>query len=678
MDQFADRLARLAELSPDELQALEDELTAAFDAADSSGDVDLMQALADALDTVRAAKTATPPAEAPAAAPPGAAPVAAAADVLEHEVVDELIAPVETPVATDTPTEPEVPAEPVPEPGEPLPADPDDVPDPEQAEDDLLKALVKLSEAELKALAALPEADRQALALMVAGDQPITPPTEGEPVAPDQQQEEIVAAEVVTQEDVPGANKPLAAAAFPYMIRAGGDIPGVTSGMALKDHEDVIDVMTKKINALRGVSGNNEPVIVASLIRDPETIDEGKLLRKADPEGNSAKIRTFLKENESRESMTAAGWCAPRTPLYDIPGIGSTDTPVADSLPSFGVDRGGIVWTEPPSLGALRSGNSPFTAGFRFSRWDPNLDPNNPGRSIYDVWHPIDYSTTPPTQTPVPTVPADTKPCWDVPCGVERAADLIALPLCLCFDLLSSRTNPEFVKATTDLVEVAQAAFKEQWLMAQMWNAPGVVNNDGGSTYGQPDVNMGIARDWLVTLRLVCSQFRWRNRLSATQQMRVYAPNWLRDAIASDFLIQMPGDDSMSVGYTEIDGYLNDANVDAIWYIDDVPAGPGQNPVNDGSNFDSYNGYPAQAEWLVTSPGVYTRLDGGQVDLGVVRTKEDVQKNKFCEFAETFENVAYMGPTDPDNAWAVRGTTPVLIKGNTAGTIDTGAGHVSE
>jgi hypothetical protein len=590
---------------------------------------------------------------------------------LEDEVVEDPLAPFldeqapAEPVATDTPDapEPEVPPDEVPEPGEPQPTD----------DEAMLKALVNVTKAELEALAALSEDDRKALALMVAADQNTITPTEGqEQVAPDQQQEVPVAAEVVTQEDVPEANKPLAAATFPYTIRAGGDIPGITSGMALKDHEDVIDVMTKKINALRGVSGNNEPVIVASLIRDPETIDESKLLRKADPDGNSVKIRKFLQENESVESMVAAGWCAPRTPLYDIPGIGSTDTPVADSMASFGVDRGGIIWTEPPSLGALRSGNSPFMQAFRFSRWDPNLDPNNPGRSIYDVWNAVDYTTQPPTQiNPVPTVPPDTKPCWDVPCGEERAADLIALPLCLCFDLLSSRTNPEFVKATTDLVQVAQAAFKEQWLMAQMWNAPGVVNNDGGCTYGQPDVFLGITRDWLVTLRLTAAQFRWRNRLSATQQMRVYAPAWLRDAVASDLLIQAPGDNTMSVGYNEVDGYLGDANIDAVWYIDDVPAGPGQNPVNDGSNFDSYCGYPAQAEWLMTTPGVFTRLDGGQVDLGVVRTKEDVQKNKFCEFAETFENVAYMGPTDPANAWAVRGTTPVKILGATAGMFDT-------
>ena len=67
---------------------------------------------------------------------------------------------------------------------------------------------------------------------------------------------------------------------------------------------------------------------------------------------------------------------------------------------------------------------------------------------------------------------------------------------------------------------------------------------------------------------------------------------------------------------------------------------------------------------------MFTRLDGGSVDLGVVRTKEDIQKNKFCEFSETFESVAYMGPQTAANAWAVRGTTPILLIGGYAEAID--------
>jgi hypothetical protein len=656
MDQFADRLARMAELSPDELEALEAELVAAFDAADAAGDVDLMQQLADALDTVRSAKTTTPPEEAPPAPPAQAASALADPDTEVEMTIDDAPEGIELPEAStaegETPEEPEVPETPQPEPGEPQPDD----------DEAILKALVNVNKAELEALAMLSEEDRQALALMVTADQNITPTEEQEQVAPDQQQEEAVATEVVTREDVPDANKPVpVAAAAPYTITAGGDIPGVTSGQTLANMDEVVEAMTKKINAMRGVSGDGEYVVVASLRRDEGEVDESKMLRRADPDGNSAKIRQFLKENGSRDAMIAAGWCAPRTPLYDIPGIGSTDTPVADSLPSFGVDRGGIIWTEPPSLAGVIASMGANS----FVRWIPT---NSAGTiSVTGVVG----STA--------TNPVDTKPCIDITCGVERSADLIALPLCLCFDLLSSRANPEFVRAATDLVQVAQARFKEQWLLASMFSAPGVVSTPGTGTYGTPDVAVGVARDFLVQARLVASQFRWRNRLSANQQVRLYAPAWMRDAIASDLMLQAPGDDTMGTSYAEVDGYLDDANIDAVWYIDDMPVmAAATAPTTAATNFDSYLGYAASAEWLITAPGVFTRLDGGSVDLGVVRTKDDIQKNKFCEFAETFESVAYMGPQTAANAWAVRGTTPVKIIGGYAKEIDTAAGVAVE
>jgi hypothetical protein len=674
MDQFADRLARLADLNPDELDALEAELVAAFAQADQSGDVDLMQQLADALDTVRAAKTATPPAEA-AQAPAGqAAPVAAAAATPEEpDEPSEPDAPDDEPaeattVQTDTPEEPEVPeGEPAePEPGDPQPANTAD----EKVDQRLVKAVETVTEAVEEAQAVQEVA--QSLTNgepAAAADQDITPTEGQEQVAPDQQQEEAVATEVVTQEDVPDANKPVpvAAAAIPFTITAGGDIPGVTSGQRLADMDEVVDALTRKINTMRGVSGDGEYVVVASIRRDDDEVPEEKMLRRADPEGNAMKIRKFMELATSRESLVAAGWCAPRTPLYDIPGIGSTDTPVADSLPSFGVDRGGIVWTEPPSLGGVITSMAPNT----FARWYPG----NAAGTISQVG--VVGNT--------PSVPPDMKPCIDIACGVERSSDLIALPLCLCFDLLSSRTNPEFVKASTDLVQVSQAHFKEQWLLAQMFSAPGVVNNSGGTTYGTPDVGVGVARDFLIQVRLVASQYRWRNRLSATQQLRGYFPNWLRDAIAADLMLQPPGDGTLSTSFAEVDGYLDDANVDAVWYIDDVPVmGAGTPPAGPNaattaaSNFDSYAGFPATAEWLLTAPGVFTRLDGGSLDLGVVRDMNLVQKNRFCEFAETFEQVAYMGPQNAAGAWAVRGTTPVKIIGGYACCVDTSAGVAVE
>lgn len=605
MDEFADRLARLAELSPEELQALEQEMTAAFDAADAAGDVATMQALADALDQVREAlANASGGEEAAPAAPPGGETVAASAETEEEQVpTDDTENTDDTPVASDaTPEEPEEPTE---ESGDEESPEPADTPD-ESAE------------------------------------QP-----EGE--APSTTSEEEDVAKDVTNADVPDAHKPVpAVASAPYVITAGGDVPGITAGQSLSDMDEVIEAMSRKVNAMRGVSGGGEHVIVASFRRDLEAeYGEDRMLRRGDSEGNSAKIRKYAAQHQTLESLTAAGWCAPKTPLYDIPGIGDTGTPVADSLTSMGVDRGGIIWTEPPSL-------AQFTTIMSGS---------------FGVWK---NTATPPTINMqfVPGIPGGAgvadKPCVEIPCGTEKSAELYAVPLCLCFDNLMTRVNPELVRASTDLVMVAQARFKEQYLMAQMWAQTGITNagSAGSGVVGTPDTPLGVARDFLVTLRLAAGQFRWRNRISPTTTLRLYAPGWLRDAMASDLTVQMPGDDTLSTGMAELNGYIADCNVDPVWYIDDMPTGIGTAATAATSNFDSNLGYPTPAEWLLTLPGVFVRLDGGSLDLGVVRTKEDVQKNKYCEFAETFEAVAYMGPTTPANtAWAIRGTTPVTIRG---------------
>jgi hypothetical protein len=575
MDEFAERLARIAELSADELAALEGELVAAFDAADQSGDVETMQQLADALDQVRAALAE---ASGAAEAPPAEAP--------PEEVAASGAGEPGTPTEGEEAEGEEAPAE-----GDEEPADPD-------------------------------------------------PSTENEEAVD------------VTNSDVPAENQPVAAAAGPnYVIRAGGDIPSITAGSPLDDMDAVNDAMVRKINGMRGVSGDGEYVMVASFMR--EGIDEDHQLRAGDPEGNSRKIRKFHKEAEGgTQALAASGWCAPKTPLYDIPGIGTTSTPVADSMATFGVDRGGIIWQPPPGLGGVDISN--------LGRWV----------NVAADGDPADFKFVPGIQGLAS--PVDEKPCIDIPCGTEQSAELLAIPLCLCFDVLYSRANPEMVKANTDLVLVAQARWLEQYLMAAMFGNPAVTNTDGSGTIGTPDTPLGAARDFLVTLRAVVAQFRWRNRLGADYECRVYAPAWLRDAMAADLAIQMPGDDTLSPSYAEIEGYISDLNASVVWYIDDNPASTAATAdITAASDFKTYLGFPAKAEWLVTLPGAFTRLDGGSLDLGVVRTKEDVQKNKYCEFAETFESVAYMGPTDTHDAWALRGTTPILVRGGFAPAVAT-------
>jgi hypothetical protein len=638
MENFQDRLARLTELTADELTALETEMVAAFDAADASGDVESMQQLADALDEVRAAS---------ANAEPQAEPVEEAAVAAAADVIDET----ETPVAADTPTsETDVPAAPaVPVVAE----DPAAVPavPPVAAEG---AAPVEAPADAADAENAEPETAAEHVAEIVAEAEEIiaeaaadAPPAEQ--VAPIEGQEATVAEEV-TNEDVPEENTPVLADAAPnYSITAGGDIPGVTAGAVLADMPAVYEALTAKINGMRGVGGDGEQVVVAS-IATGDYSDEKTLLR-SDPHGNSAKIRAIVEtgQNGGSEALTAAGWCAPKTPIYDhVNGMamGVTDTPVLDSFPSLGVDRGGIVWNAPMTLASLGS-----NVTGNFGRWTniaaagapPNFvwstDGAAAGRGVDALGAPAGI--------------AGEKPCIDIPCPPEVTAEIGALPLCLCTDVLMSRANPEFIKHFTDLVMVAQARYKEQWAMTEMTK----VATKAGAITG--DV-LGVARDMLVKIRVAASNFRWENRLSPTQDLRVYLPSWLRDAMAADLCIQMPGDDTLSVSYAVVEGYIGDLNVSPVWYIDDnVTLGPSAD-----DSFDTDMGFAADFTWWLTVPGVMVHLDGGSLDLGVVRTKQDIQNNRFCEFAETFDGIAYMGPTG--GTWLLQYAQAVDIRGGFA------------
>lgn len=651
MDQFTERLSRLAELSPEDLASLEEELVVAFDAADEAADLDGMQSLADAIDSVRAEKEARNPEEVPAEAPAEPVveevPLQMAASATEEPSETEEPAPDETsePAVTadavpeetetvdETPTEDAAPEEVVADAGEGDVADAPEAEATAPAETETATETPAEAEApaEVEAEVEAETADAEA-----AGEEPAeseapstaeAPEAEATPEATEVAEEsEEQVAEEITAEDVPEANQPVAAAARPYTIRAGGDIPGITAGTELEGMEDVVTAMTKKVNAMRGVGGDGEHIVVASFTYE-EAASEERTLKPGDLDGNARKIRDFLADPEglTREALVAGAWCAPRTPIYDVPTVGTTARPVRDFLPSFNAERGGITWIAPPGL--------PIEAT---SLWRYDND-DETWKSYEDV-----EGTT-------ETDPVETKPCITIPCGPEQNADVDAIPTCFCFDNLSARAFPEWVRANTELVLIGQARFAEQVLLSKMYAIAAT-----GNSCTDPAIQVGAARDFVLTVQTAAAAQRWRLRLDKNAPLQLLAPAWVQAAIAVDLGLQHPGDNTFTVGSDDVDGYFREFNVDPIWHIDDVPGGAG-----------AFTGcaFPDAADWMLFPTGTFLRLDTGELNLGVVRTKEDVQKNKYCEFSETFETVAYTGPLAP-NGWVTRGTTSIDLLGS--------------
>lgn len=561
MDDFVEQIARLSELSDEELASLETEIVAAFDAADEAADIEQMQSLADMLDQVRAEIAARDSVDTGGATE----------EIPEEEIVASAEASAE--VATEV--------------ADPASTEPPEAPEVSDTETPL----------------------------------PIDTPQDEDPEATTNESEVPVATEI-TADDVPAEHIPDAVTAAPVTIRAGGDIPGITAGSELNSIEDVTDALTRKINSMRGVSGNGEQIIVAS-IQHPE-VGEDHILRSGDPEGNARKMRAFISNPEmlTPDALTAGGWCAPRVPIYDVPTVGTTERPLRDGLPTFRADRGGITLVQPPTLPDVNGAVSLW-------RFDENAG----------AWR----AYTDPAGT-VSASPNDEKPILKVSCGSEYSADVDAVPLAVTFDNMMAKAFPEWVRSTTELVQVAQARFAEQKSLAQLFALAAT------GTAGQVSISLGVARDFFRGVTIAAAQKRHQHRMAADAQLQLVAPQWLGVAIAVDLGL---GQDFDVHSRSEVNGYFSEINISPIWTIDDVP---GQ------AAFTSLSAFPATAHWLLFPTGTYVRLDNGELNLGVVRTKEDVVKNQYTEFAETFETVAHFGPGG--YAWTVYGQTTVALKGS--------------
>jgi chemotaxis protein histidine kinase CheA len=391
----------------------------------------------------------------------------------------------------------------------------------------------------------------------------------------------------------------------PVAITAGADIPGYTAGSTIDSIQDVAVAMEKRLHSLRRVNGGDgEQHIVASFTT---SYPESRTLT-TDAESNSQKIAAIA--DESKALVASGGHAAPFEVKYDIFGIGSTTVrPVRDSLPRFQADRGGIRFVTPPTLVSYSGG------------------------TVYDydsavgVWTAANDSAT----TPSPS----TKNSLTVTAAGENTVATDAVTLQLQFGNLMTRAYPELIARHNELALVQHAREAELNLLSKISSASTAVNAHVATTEAPSLV--GFARDFLVQIRKAAVAYRSRHRIDSGTQLKAIVPAWIFDAMAADLILAMPGDDKLGVGESEISGYLAQSNVTLV-------------PSVDLNSFGAQNGsaarlleFPDQITWYLFAEGTFLFLDGGTLDLGIIRDSTLVGTNDYKMFVETFENVAKVG-----------------------------------
>lgn len=681
MDSIRESLDRLSDLAPEELTALQEKIAAEFGTlSDSIGDnptreaVDAMNELADANDVIvaeterrvaEAAELTAAAEEAISRMNGGDDAAAEGADVSEEDgpAAEEDLAiknddeeekdvapsdaPADAPADDVVVDEAPVEGSPEEEAGE-TPAEEDEEKKkkdlkPFSADSETVTEAVAEAPAEAEAAVEVAEVSEAAAETPVEAEAAVETPAEAEaaveeaPVAESAAEEtpiDTVAdfatdsntespVETVTASNTPNEQfealadlSPAPKAVAPVVITAGADLPGITAGSEFSSVKEVAQALLSRKHVMgRTSGGDGEQHTVATF---STSFPSERMLSANDIEGNRAKINAVV----SPEAVVAAGGLtAPVETSYEIFELGETSVrPVRDALAVFGADRGGLRFMTPPVLTDLEG-----------------------AVSVWTMQDDIDAAT--------PEAPNPVKPCLRVAAGVEVTVYTDAIPLCLTFGNLSSRAYPELVERHTQLAMVQQARFAETRLLTRI----GAL-----STQVSAGSQLGAARDIFVQIEQAAAAYRSRYRLDPSAPLRTIFPEWFKNALRADLTKQLPGDGrdgTFNLGEAEINKWFSTRNINVSWHLD------GETGQIFGAQADgALLGFPANVIWYLFSEGTFLFLDGGTLDLGLVRDSTLNGTNDYKVFVETFEGVAKVGVE------ALRVTSALAIKGSSSAT----------
>ena len=610
MDQIKQQLDSLSELSDEQVAELQSTIVSEFETVEKEDPtpqtVDAMTSLADMLDTVRgevtrreaqAQELATRAAEAAMRVKGTEEEMPAegetetpamedeaekpAAEPAEEKEEDKPMTEASTAVDTASELSTEAPEAPVAE------AVAEATPAAELSTEEAPAAPAEEAPAEPAADAAAEEAPVVEAVAASAEEVTTTETTIEAPIVQEDQEAPVTAA--VNEPDAvieaPADRRPVAQASVaPVAITAGADIPGYTAGSEMSDMNVVAEAMAKRLHGLRRVNGGDgEQHIVASITT---SYDESRTLTQ-DAESNWNKIQAVA----SPEALIASGGhSAPYAVKYDIFGIGTTVRPVRDCLPRFQADRGGIRFITPPVL----------------SDYD----------NAVGVWTNV-VDTSPGT---------DVKASLTVSAATENTVATDAVTLQLQFGNLMSRAYPELIARHNELGLIQHAREAENQILTRLTALSTAVTSTS---------IIGVGRDFLVQIGRASAAYRSRHRLPADFPLRVIAPSWIKDAMVADLALSAPGD-SLLNAYGEIEGYMAARGVNICFTIDG-------SAITGSQGSGAMNEFTDTFTWYIFAEGTFLFLDGGTMDLGIIRDSTLVGTNDYKMFVETFEGVAKVG-----------------------------------
>jgi hypothetical protein len=388
-------------------------------------------------------------------------------------------------------------------------------------------------------------------------------------------------------------------------LHASNAVPGISEGTAL-DRMELATAITKKRHGMNNASsGSYERIVLATAQSDlPNKVAGGA-------EENFSvfdTVRTsWALESQERTSLVASGGnCAPLPPSYEFFRLAEQINPVEQALPTVEAPRGGIRFITPPDW-------TDALAGVRVTTEAEDAAGYGDASGL--------------------TAP---KPCVHVDCPPIEECRVDAVSQCVEFGNLNYRVFPEQVAAFLEDLAVAFTSTKEIfYLDAIDATSTAVTLGYGGQTYG-------ATRTSTLSILSLAANYRRRQHMAINAVLTLMLPSWYVEFIKSDMVNDHAlGLNFLNAGEAEVTAWLASNNLDVVWYYDSA-TGAGQ-AFNDAQGAAVQNLFPATVVAYLFAPGTYVRLDGGTLDVGIVRDSILNGTNDLQIFSEQWVQVCQVG-----------------------------------
>jgi hypothetical protein len=354
-----------------------------------------------------------------------------------------------------------------------------------------------------------------------------------------------------------------------------------------------------------GVYGNR--VRVARILGE---YPEDRVLSEMDGTSTEDKIAAVVAAGQNPSSwndavVASGGWCAPTDVDYGLVQISEASRPVRTSLPAFAATRGGLRVATSPTLADIVTSFDASDPDAAISIWDNATDINPDG---------------------------DTKGVQVIDCPEFTEYLTQAIVKRLRFGNMGSRAFPENVAQFTELALVAHARVAETVLL------DGIKSASTAVTVGQ---SFGASRDLAEAIKRAAAAYRSRHRAPGVV-LRAMVPRWITTLGDVDLMRGLQSDAAfVRDGEALFQSMLSTAGVNVTFY-DDTPT-TGDSQVFGAQGAGALNPFPSTVQWGLYDEGHHLFLDGGTLDLGIVRDSELNSTNDYETFVETFEGLAHRG-----------------------------------